>query len=69
MTNFWLILKKENFQRDSSGKYQANISIPVKKYFGIGIENLSGGYEIRNPIAKPKSEKHLSNQRKMKMKS
>lgn len=25
-----------------------------KKYFGIGLENLSGGFEIRNPLAKIK---------------
>ena len=33
---------------------QVHYQIGDKKYFGIGIENLSGGFEVRNPLMKSK---------------
>ncbi|OPC03212.1 restriction endonuclease subunit R [Elizabethkingia meningoseptica] len=37
---------------------QIHFTTGDKKYFGIGLENLSGGYEIRNPLAKTKIGKN-----------
>ena len=48
-------ISKEVLQENTQ---QIHFSTGEKKYFGIGIENLSGGYEIRNPLAKTKIGKN-----------
>ncbi|WP_407490911.1 Eco57I restriction-modification methylase domain-containing protein [Elizabethkingia anophelis] len=48
-------ISKEILQENTQ---QIHFSTGEKKYFGIGIENLSGGYEIRNPLAKTKIGKN-----------
>ncbi|MCP1253293.1 toprim domain-containing protein [Elizabethkingia sp. S0634] len=48
-------ISKEILQENTR---QIHFSTGEKKYFGIGIENLSGGYEIRNPLAKTKIGKN-----------
>jgi len=44
-------ISKETLQAHTKQIHYENNS---KKYFGIGLENLSGGFEIRNPLAKIK---------------
>ncbi|MCL1663404.1 toprim domain-containing protein [Elizabethkingia ursingii] len=48
-------ISKEVLQENTQ---QIHFTTGEKKYFGIGIENLSGGYEIRNPLAKTKIGKN-----------
>ncbi|AJW63034.1 DNA primase [Elizabethkingia miricola] len=48
-------ISKEILQENTR---QIHFSIGEKKYFGIGIENLSGGHEIRNPLTKTKIGKN-----------
>ena len=44
-------ISKEVLQENTR---QIHFEIGEKKYFGIGLENISGGIEIRNPLAKTK---------------
>ncbi|MGC4129196.1 MAG: SNF2-related protein [Bergeyella sp.] len=48
--------EERGIQKDVLQEYTRQIHYENngKKYFGIGLENLSGGFEIRNPIAKIK---------------
>ncbi|KUY26373.1 toprim domain-containing protein [Elizabethkingia ursingii] len=48
-------ISKEVLQENTR---QIHYDIGDKKYFGIGIENISGGYEIRNPLNKTKIGKN-----------
>lgn len=44
-------ISKETLQANTKQIHYENNG---KKYFGIGMENISGGFEIRNPLAKIK---------------